>query len=630
MHRNFNKRYRKGAAACSFAMRSVNEVYAGSVPALREREPAAHSPVRVLIAGTGSYIGTCVQQYLSEYGDYIIHMLDMRGITPKPQMFCSYDTVLFVAGIAHRKQTRRNAHLYYEVNRDLAVKTAKAAKAAKVPHFVILSSMAVYGMDTGHITKDTIPEPKDNYGKSKLQADEAVWRLRDGGFRTAILRPPMVYGKGCRGNYQLLRKLVLAVPVFPVSENERSVVYIGNLCAFIKEVIDEMLEGIFFPQNGQYVDTGVMAGMIAAANGRRLKETRLFRTVISRLDLKIIRKIFGSLTYEKTDAVYNYSFEESINMTEQNDINAELVNKGGTDSVLQINGTRQKRVLVLSTSTNSYIGESISCFMKRWPDLFQADVVCRKDGLWKEADFKGGYCAVLFTGSADTQQEICYGTDRYAAVRAADMAKKMGAVMFLYLSSLRVYGKQTGVITKEMPVCPADEYGKAVLFVENELRKREDAGFQIAVLRLPAVYGYRCRSWYQTARRFAFRHGYFPKCGRKCSILHIDNLSSVVRNIILSKKTGVFFPQDVHWASTYEMVMEAAGFWGIKIKGTKLWNPLLRILAAESWTVWNIFFGYACGQNLNVPVEWLDVKNIKEGIQLAESGWHFQYGDTFK
>lgn len=131
--------------------------------------------------------------------------------------------------------------------------------------------MAVYGMQEGHITKDTKAEPKSCYGKSKLAADEEIWKMRSRNFRVTILRPPMVYGNGCKGNYRLLRLAALFSPVFPDTGNERSVIYIGSLCAFITDVIRYQREGIFFPQNGEYVSTCEMAVQIAAFHDRKVR-----------------------------------------------------------------------------------------------------------------------------------------------------------------------------------------------------------------------------------------------------------------------------------------------------------------------------------------------------------------------
>lgn len=293
---------------------SVNDMYVLSCLPIREDEKTDDAHLKVLIGGAGSYIGTNACRYLQGHSACDVHTLDMVNLVPEPCHFEGYDTVLYVAGIAHRAETAKNAGIYFEVNYRLAVKAAKAAKKALVQHFIILSSMSVYGLLEGHITKDTKAVPESCYGKSKLAADEKIWNMRSRNFRVTILRPPMVYGNGCRGNYRLLRRAALLLPVFPDSGNERSMIYIGNLCAFILEVIRCRREGIFFPQNESYINTSEMLGQIAAFHGRKARfiEGRW----ISCLPLKAFRKAFGSLTYEKTDIAGKYGFTESVIKTE--------------------------------------------------------------------------------------------------------------------------------------------------------------------------------------------------------------------------------------------------------------------------------------------------------------------------
>lgn len=301
--------------ASALAHDSVHEVYRHSAIRLRG-DVTKTSLHKLLIVGAGSYIGTNIEQYLISHSGYEVSTLDAVNLCPKPEHFRGFDAVLFVAGIAHRKETKENAHLYYEVNTDLAVRTAKAVKAANVPYFLLFSSMSVYGAETGHITKDTRTNPGSHYGRSKLAADEAVWKLRSENFRITVLRPPMVYGRGCRGNYQLLRKLALLTPVFPQTDNERSMIYIGNLCEFVKRVIDKQKEGIFFPQNAAYVNTSEMVRQIAASHGRKVRVTRVFNHMIHRLHTRTADKVFGSLTYEKTDLINMYGFEKSVKSAE--------------------------------------------------------------------------------------------------------------------------------------------------------------------------------------------------------------------------------------------------------------------------------------------------------------------------
>ena len=273
----------------------------------------------VLIAGARSYVGTSFAAYAqTRYPhDFAVSAISLRDDSWRQLDFSDVDTVFYTVGIAHIKETDDNRHLYYEVNRDLTVEFAGAAKKAGVRQFIMMSSMSVYGCEVGHITKDTPPAPKGAYGCSKLEADELLAAMQDESFRVAILRPPMIYGRDCKGNYRQLEKFAGKSPLFPKLPNERSMLYIGNLCEFVCGLIREGGEGLFFPQNQEYVCTYDMVCRISQI--RRGKMTRGFRILnplIRVLPIHVCRKVFGSLTYEKTDTVNMFVFEESIRLSE--------------------------------------------------------------------------------------------------------------------------------------------------------------------------------------------------------------------------------------------------------------------------------------------------------------------------
>ena len=271
----------------------------------------------VLIAGTQSYIGDSFKKYLEQWPEeYTVTELETKGLMPSPEMFEKIDTIFCVAGIAHIKETEENRHLYFDVNRDLVVDIAKNAKTAGVKQFILLSSMSVYGLEVGKISKTTTPAPTSAYGKSKLEADEEIKQLEDNSFKFCCLRPPMVYGKGCKGNYQSLRAFALKSPIFPQYDNKRSMIYIGNLCEFVKEAIDEEKQGLFFPQNAEYTRTSDMVREIAECNGKKITLTRAFNWAITICGLGVVKKVFGDLVYEPVDTVGKFKLEESIRITE--------------------------------------------------------------------------------------------------------------------------------------------------------------------------------------------------------------------------------------------------------------------------------------------------------------------------
>lgn len=277
---------------------------------------------KILIVGAGSYVGTEFEKYVrgsEDCSEYEIESINAVGLVPTVEQFKGFDVVFFVAGIAHIKETKENAHLYYEVNRDLAIKVAETAKNVGVRQFIVMSSMAVYGMTEGVIGKKTKPHPTTHYGRSKLEADRAIWKMRGKDFRVAVLRPPMIYGNGCKGNYQRLRKIAQTLPFFPKVSNSRSMLYVGNLCEFVKQIIDSNSRGLFFPQNAEYVNTSEMVSRVGITNGRNARLITLFNPMIGALKhtpWNVVAKVFGSLMYEKVDLIDKYSFEDSIALTE--------------------------------------------------------------------------------------------------------------------------------------------------------------------------------------------------------------------------------------------------------------------------------------------------------------------------
>lgn len=271
---------------------------------------------KILITGAGSYIGISFEKWLSNprfEGRYQVDTLDMQREDWREHDFSGYDTVFHVAGIAHAdigKVTDEQKKLYYAVNCDLAVETARKAKQEGVRQFIYMSSIIVYGEGTSVrtkrvITRETKPSPSNFYGDSKWKAEQGLTPLSNETFHVALLRPPMIYGEGCKGNYQALKKIALKVPVFPDFPNERSMLSIGNLCEFVRRLTESGEGGLYFPQNREYVRTAEMVRKIARQNGKRVRLVKGFNGCIylmGRFPGKIsgmVNKAFGSLVYEK-------------------------------------------------------------------------------------------------------------------------------------------------------------------------------------------------------------------------------------------------------------------------------------------------------------------------------------------
>lgn len=257
---------------------------------------------RVLITGTAGYIATSLLAYLRLYREeYETEALSLRGEAWRAEDLSRFDAVVHCAGLAHVKETAGNARLYDEVNRGLTLALAEKAKASDVGQFIYLSSLSVYGMDEGVITPQTEPKPKSAYGRSKLEAERGLRSMETGSFRVALLRLPMVYGPGCRGNYGTLVTLAGILPAVPSYTNRRSAISIARLCGYIRKTIDGGARGVFVPQDEQYLCTCAEIARLAAESGRSLPATRLlnFGPELLRRYTRRGRKAFGDLIFEE-------------------------------------------------------------------------------------------------------------------------------------------------------------------------------------------------------------------------------------------------------------------------------------------------------------------------------------------
>jgi len=295
---------------------------------------------KILITGANSYIGESFQAYAGKYyPDLEIDAIDMLDGSWIEKDFSAYDIIYHVAGIAHADVGSISEEIkekYYAVNTDLAVEVCKKAKAEGVKEYIFMSSMIIYG-DSAPFGKEkiineyTIPQPTNFYGDSKLQADVAVRDLADDKFKVVVLRPPMIYGKGSKGNYPTLAKLAKKLPVFPNVDNERSMLHIDNLCEFLCQIMLVEFttpEVVLIPQNAEWSKTSEMVKEIADVSGKKVRIVGILNPAVwlgSKMPGKIgrlVNKAFGNSAYAQSMSVYEgisyrvVDLKESIRKTE--------------------------------------------------------------------------------------------------------------------------------------------------------------------------------------------------------------------------------------------------------------------------------------------------------------------------
>ena len=280
---------------------------------------------KVLITGANSYIGVSFERYAQSHysSELSVDTLDMMDRSWREKDFSPYDIVYHVAGIAHADIGNVSDEVkdqYYAVNTDLAVEAANKAKKERVRQFVFMSSAIVYGDSAPYgkqrrISADTKPQPANFYGDSKWQAEQGIQILADDCFVITILRPPMIYGKGSKGNYRVLAKMAKKLRVFPDIQNERSMLYIENLCEFLCQVMIRGEGGIFWPQNAEYTRTSDMVEMIGEANGHQMKLSKGWNWTVnlaSHMPGKIsglVNKAFGNMVYDQAMSQYDFQYQ---------------------------------------------------------------------------------------------------------------------------------------------------------------------------------------------------------------------------------------------------------------------------------------------------------------------------------
>lgn len=283
--------------------------------------------IRMLITGAHGFIGSAVCARLEGDPRARAEAASVRGGAWREIDFSRYDCVLHAAGIAHVRSDGSLDAQYDEVNRRLTADLAARAKAAGVGQFIFLSSAIVFGEASPagvrrEIGPQTAPAPANAYGRSKLDAENALRALEGDGFRVAILRPPMVYGRGCKGNYNALVRLARRLPVFPDFDNRRSTLYVGNLAELVRQVALDRAQGTFHPRDGRPRSTADIVRAVCEAHGKRMRFSRALAPLVRLTGGRgLVRRAFGDMAYADAAADYpadyrRFSFEEAIRRTE--------------------------------------------------------------------------------------------------------------------------------------------------------------------------------------------------------------------------------------------------------------------------------------------------------------------------
>ena len=271
---------------------------------------------KVIVTGLTSYIGNSFEEWIKiknenapEEEQIEVTKLSLRNAAWQKEDWSGYDAILHVAGLAHvdvRETDEATRQKYMKINRDLTIAAADKARRDGVSQFIYMSSIIVYGDSSAIgqekiIKRDTKPEPGSFYGDSKLQAELGIKPLETEDFHISIIRTPMVFGEGSKGNFPRLADLVRKTPLFPKVENKRSMIYIYNLTELIRQLILTDRSGMFYPQNKELLSTCELIRLIADAYGKKVHFAGGMKGLL-KLGAKVsgsVNKLFGSLAYEE-------------------------------------------------------------------------------------------------------------------------------------------------------------------------------------------------------------------------------------------------------------------------------------------------------------------------------------------
>lgn len=264
--------------------------------------------MNILIIGKNSYIGNHIDEWLTQYSHYVVQ-LDVLTNEWKTFDYSKYDAIVHVAGIVHQPKCK-DWELYKRVNTDMPIAIATMAKRQGVKHYVYFSTMGVYKsrgkqLSPSIVDKDTplLDGGDSMYGLSKKMAEDGLSGLQDGNFTVSFVRPPSVYGKGCKGGYITgFTKIVKLLPIIPkaYTNARQSFIYIDNLSECVRIIIENRLSGVFCPQDDEIPNANELFKAIADGIGKRYVDSRFLGICMQMVSwIPLVKKAYGGIEYAR-------------------------------------------------------------------------------------------------------------------------------------------------------------------------------------------------------------------------------------------------------------------------------------------------------------------------------------------
>jgi len=282
----------------------------------------------ILVTGATGFIGQQLVPYLQNKGHRVIaptrdEIGDIGPNTDWTSQLKGIDTVIHLAGRAHvmREDATDPLSLYRTVNSLGTATLAEQAQKRGVKRFIFASSVKVMGESSEHPLSAALdtPAPSDPYGQSKLEGEDALKQIAKD-MQIVILRLPLVYGPGVKGNFiNLLKLLQKNIPLpFGAIHNKRSMIYAANLISAIDASLT-VKAGIYFPSDQDDLSTPDLIRILTSAlnfSPKLLPIPPIILRLIGLLTGKgaMIQRLTGSLRVDGKvgDWVPPYSAKEGL------------------------------------------------------------------------------------------------------------------------------------------------------------------------------------------------------------------------------------------------------------------------------------------------------------------------------
>jgi nucleoside-diphosphate-sugar epimerase len=300
---------------------------------------------------------------------------------------------------------------------------------------------------------------------------------------------------------------------------------------------------------------------------------------------------------------------------------------------------------ILITGINSYIGKSIKAWFALRPDEFCITSISVRNNDWELLDFSQ-YDALIHVASivhnnGTTKDEYEYNqVVKDLTVRIAQKAKREGISHFLFMSTMAVYGldgsmSKHHIISSDSPYIPKTLYGKSKLNAENELKMLASDEFRVSFIRAPMVFGPNCPGNYRELRSLVQKLSVMPEIHNCRSMIFIFNLTEFIRRLLLSNKSGIFFPQNSEFFDICKIADVIARQNNKKLRISKFLGASVRILGLLNISKLNKAFGslyydkslsdhfdweycvFSNEQSLDMTEMYWDMKDMNEVLTVA-------------